>query len=339
MILGIHDGHSASAALIDNGRILRFYLEEDLCAIKRQPGFPHLSVKKIIEEYPASDIRIVSFAGKYGRAPLRLFDGLYRKSSPAKDVKSLSSLGYAFYENTIAGLIIIREFERLISRGRLLLQLKKYSLDQKKIVFAEHHLAHAYSAAKDDSEDDFLVMTLDGYGDGISGAVFINSPEGIKVLKKFPVSNSLGLFYGRICNSLGYAEGKEGSFMMLSADAAAGKDDNPFESIFQCSGGNFEIKKQQWGKLIDRLTARTHPDVSRCLQNQLEQTVLKLLDFYLKRYNKRRLYVSGGVFCNSFLFERIAKSKKFSEVKRSCRCDDGGLSIGAAFFAQRMDYE
>src|SRR3989344_1999323 len=49
VVLGIHDGHNAGAALIKNGRVLAAISEERLNNIKNFYGPPILSVKKVYE--------------------------------------------------------------------------------------------------------------------------------------------------------------------------------------------------------------------------------------------------------------------------------------------------
>ncbi|NJE10172.1 carbamoyltransferase [Thermococcus sp. MAR1] len=64
MILGIHDGHDAGAALIDGDRIFAVN-EERLNRVKKYRGFPALSVRKVLEMAGAGpeDVEIIAVAG------------------------------------------------------------------------------------------------------------------------------------------------------------------------------------------------------------------------------------------------------------------------------------
>ena len=44
IILGIHDGHNASAALVVNGKLICSIAEERITRAKHQYGFPELSL-------------------------------------------------------------------------------------------------------------------------------------------------------------------------------------------------------------------------------------------------------------------------------------------------------
>lgn len=64
MILGIHDGHDAGAALIEGERLFAVN-EERLNRVKKYRGFPELSVRKVMEMADASpeDVEIIAVAG------------------------------------------------------------------------------------------------------------------------------------------------------------------------------------------------------------------------------------------------------------------------------------
>ena len=49
IILGIHDGHNAGAALTKNGKVLAAINEERLNNIKNYSGVPLLSIRKVFE--------------------------------------------------------------------------------------------------------------------------------------------------------------------------------------------------------------------------------------------------------------------------------------------------
>ena len=53
-VIGIHDGHNASACLIKNGELIAAIGEERLTRNKHQYGFPFKSIKKIYLIMPRS---------------------------------------------------------------------------------------------------------------------------------------------------------------------------------------------------------------------------------------------------------------------------------------------
>ena len=85
------------------------------------------------------------------------------------------------------------------------------------IVHVEHHLAHAASAYyTSGTRGKQLIVTMDGSGDGFSTCLWHGENGKISPLKKFPVSASLGWFYGNVTEALGWCHGDgEGKTMGL----------------------------------------------------------------------------------------------------------------------------
>ena len=49
-ILGIHDGHNASIALLQDNKLTFAFSEERLARIKNKGGFPFMALKRILED-------------------------------------------------------------------------------------------------------------------------------------------------------------------------------------------------------------------------------------------------------------------------------------------------
>ena len=49
IILGIHDGHNASAAILKNGKLVCSIAEERLTRNKHEYGFPGLAIKAVLK--------------------------------------------------------------------------------------------------------------------------------------------------------------------------------------------------------------------------------------------------------------------------------------------------
>ncbi|EHP88839.1 carbamoyltransferase C-terminal domain-containing protein [Methanotorris formicicus] len=63
MILGIHDGHNASASLIDNDKIIYAISEERFTRKKNQRGFPKNSIEHILKNANIGDIEAIAIGG------------------------------------------------------------------------------------------------------------------------------------------------------------------------------------------------------------------------------------------------------------------------------------
>ncbi|WP_413470936.1 carbamoyltransferase N-terminal domain-containing protein [Streptomyces peucetius] len=62
----------------------------------------------------------------------------------------------------------------------------------RQVTVVEHHLAHAASAFHPSGFDEAAVLVVDGSGDGVSATLAHGTADGLKVLRQFPFSQSLG---------------------------------------------------------------------------------------------------------------------------------------------------
>lgn len=100
IVLGIHDGHNAGAALIKNGSVIAAMQEERLNNVKNYSGTPNqaiLSVLEIANIHP-SEINVIAIAG------------LVRSHSPIKErpfhVRMYERYAFLFKSHYINSLLI-----------------------------------------------------------------------------------------------------------------------------------------------------------------------------------------------------------------------------------------
>jgi carbamoyltransferase len=75
-----------------------------------------------------------------------------------------------------------------------------------KVTIVEHHLAHAASAFHPSGFDEAAVLVVDGSGDGISATIAHGTPAGLKTLRQWPFTQSLGWFYETVAEHLGLGD-------------------------------------------------------------------------------------------------------------------------------------
>ena len=75
-----------------------------------------------------------------------------------------------------------------------------------KIVFYDHHRTHAATAYHGLRQDDdpYLVLTLDGGGDGLCGSVWIGRAGELELVETIPQADSLGEIYAVTTHLLGF---------------------------------------------------------------------------------------------------------------------------------------
>jgi carbamoyltransferase len=78
-----------------------------------------------------------------------------------------------------------------------------------------------------------------------------------------------------------------------------------------------------------------HKDLAASIQQHLEDVAVKYVQHWLKKSGLRKICLSGGVFANVILNQRIAELPECEEVFVFPAMGDGGLASGAGFSAWR----
>jgi carbamoyltransferase len=202
-ILGIHDGHTATACILDNGKLKAMVSEERLWHEKEKGGFPEGAIKEVLSISGIKPSEIDKVAVATLTPPL-----LPEHFNDPKFPRNLYQSLYKFIPKSIlqgdSYVDPIVNFVHKISRRREEIERRLRELGIKgEIIFVEHHLAHASSAFFGSGFERSLVLTLDGAGDGISGTYYVGDGLKLELKSKISAYNSLGEFYTRITEYLG----------------------------------------------------------------------------------------------------------------------------------------
>lgn len=207
-----------------------------------------------------------------------------------------------------------------------------------------HHLLHCYESFYTSGFDKAAVLVADGYGEdpelGEASMVLYHKVGTMtKVLKKYDISRSLGMFYTFASSFLGFEQRQEGKFMGL---AAYGK---PFDERF-ITYENGEIIKNydldDWKRkycVIDTHTLDiiNASNFAATVQRDLNECILGLLKDLKKLTNEENLCLSGGIFNNVITNNLICESGLFKNIWCSPAPSDYGLSVGVAYFSYECD--
>ena len=207
-ILGIHDGHNSSAALVDDGVLIAAVQEERLTRRKNQGGFPTNAVREVLGicNLAIGDIDQVAFSG-YGKSNVKTREDVLanylrkieRKKSFLKAVIKAPRGPTFFKEAKKRKRLRCKQRER---KAPLLMD----GLAEEKIKFVEHHLCHASAAyfGQGNMEDEILVLTCDAAGDGICASVSIGKKGKLRRLTSVPASDSVPIFYSLLTFLMGF---------------------------------------------------------------------------------------------------------------------------------------
>jgi carbamoyltransferase len=367
MLLGLNLSHDSSAALVDNfGVVLSAVSEERISRKKNQISFPRLSIASLGSVFDISQVSTVvvgshsdfRFANMnslhwiFEKEHFPKFDGMIDKFvwppgyAPSPQLDHRSDPTGALREAWV--------------KGRIEAELKELGISAN-IVFRNHHDAHVFSGIGSAEYEHGLAFSLDGEGDGESGLVkkFWSEDGIIKThdLARIPNTASLGYLYTAITNRYNFKPTfHEGKITGLASFGEGGKALDFLLTKVHVTNGvpHFDIPSNRALRLVNELIQRTtkrsnlvysldnladlaakkstnYPDLAAAVQEVLEISVCKIVEHFIEKTDEVDLTLSGGVFANVKLNQKITEMKRVQKVSVFPAMGDGGLSIGGVW--------
>ena len=339
--------HDNSAALLIDGKIVFAISEERITRIKHDNHFPVNSIKEALN-YKNLRLKDINYFAS-GAPPINLFKLLitYAKGFRYTNIKKIIQWVIA----RIA--LLVNEGERHQKRKGLN-SLAELGINENKVIYIPHYLAHAETAYVFGGMEKCLVVAWDGYGvdeDGLPlcGSIYRGDNGTLAKFEDIPVYTSLALYYGAITVALGFKlNDGEGKTMGL---AAYGKKSPALEivrGIFPYFNGKRWIARNNWLEIngvsrleyfrltptyrFMRLLIEEHgaEQVAYAAQVVLEEEGEKFFRYLVKKYKLRKVAVAGGIFLNVKFNMRLLKKKIIDEIFIYPNPGDGGVAVGVA---------
>ena len=345
-ILGITDGISSGAAIVEDGRILSAINEERLCRQKMAIGFPRASIGKVFElaGIKPSEIDAVAVATEHVHFYDRVsgWDGWFeaKKGYVRQLFQDLAS-DYSSLANKVPG---IRQ-SYYLTRAPFFRHRKKQIADilerefglKSPLHFINHHFAHAMSAYIGSGERECLVMTLDGGGDQASSQVYYAKDGQLTKIHETSSFDSLGNYYMYGTHLCGFkAQKHEGKITGLAAFGQP-KYFDILQKFISCENGKMTNHAGVvFRGALEALRKSLPPDFEKkdlaaSLQKHLEENAVQYISKWLHESRCRKLVVAGGVFANVRLNQRLHELPDVEELFIFPAMSDEGLAVGAAF--------
>jgi carbamoyltransferase len=351
LILGLNMFHAdASAAIIDDGKVLFAVAEERLNRKKHFAGFPALAVKACLEA-----------------AGARISDLDHVAVGQDSDAHLAKKVQYAVANPTrILNFIKMRQRKEAMRDVRSLLATS-LDADASCLKFqehhVEHHLAHIASAYYCSPWDRAAGFSYDGSGDFVSTMMARCEGNSIEVLERVFLPHSLGSFYTMLCEFIGYKKyGDEGKVMGL---APYGKDTycEKLRQLIHLRNGGFQLEMQYFQPLgsnqgmevladgsvelarhfSDRMRdlfgeprephseiTQRDMDLAFAMQQRFEEVFFHLLNQLYKKVPCQNLAMAGGCALNSVANGKVFTETPFRQTWIQPAAGDEGLAIGAA---------
>jgi carbamoyltransferase len=337
LVLGIHDGHNAGAALIKNGTVLAAINEERTNNVKNSSGPPLNAIRKVFQISGASpaDVNIIAMVGLLRtHAPLKerpLHVKLYERLTPYVH-------GHAFCN------LLVKTLHKYRRMDELTALFKEMGIADREIFFVEHHLAHAACAFYQRPwDEETLVLTLDGAGDCLCATVNIGKNFSMKrIASSTHYDSPSNNFYSEITGYFGLKRW-EHEYKVMGL-APYGRPEycidamrklvriNPGKPLeFQNISGAYLSRVQP--KLRKSLAEQRFDNVAAAAQAYFEELVVRWVQNCIKETGIHHLACAGGSFLNVKANKLIREMEGVTGAFFYPASDDGGTAVGAAMEA------
>jgi len=319
----IHN-HDSAVALLKDGKVIAAIEEERLNRVKHSNKCPEFALRAVFENtpYTLADVdKVCIFSLSH------IYEYGNKKDALAKRVEYVS------------------DYQKVAT---LLFKATGINYDESKIHFIPHHLSHTMVSYFHSGFEDSLIISLDGMGDHISGAILHSDGKTVNYLDYIPEYKSLGNFYNEVIQHLGYNMFDEYKVMGMAPYGNPEVFKKEFDSLYSLlPGGKFEFHRENFSVLAslvgvrkDELT-QAQKDFAMGLQVALENIILHIVKHFQSVTGTRNLCLSGGVAFNCSSNGNLLKQNLFDNIFVHPASHDAGGSIGAALCAYHLgvDYQ
>jgi carbamoyltransferase len=345
-ILGITDGISSGAAIVEDGLILAAVNEERLSRKKMAIGFPRASIRMVLElaRVQPSDLDGVAVATEdcHFYDDVTAWDGWFEaKRGPIRQLLQDLASEYSPLTHRLPGLREVYYRTRtpfFAQRRRRIADIlgREFGIACTPR-FVNHHFAHAASAYVASGYRDALVTTMDGGGDQSSSQVYYVKDGVFSKLHETSSFDSLGNYYMYATHLCGFkAQKHEGKITGLAAFG-----DPVYLPTLQRFMSYEHGKMQNHAGVVFRgaveALRRALPpgfeprDLAASIQQHLELNASAYVSRWLQETRCGHLALAGGVFANVRLNQRIHQLEDVEEMFVFPAMSDEGLAVGAAF--------
>lgn len=331
--------HDAAASLLKDGRLVAAAQEERFTRVKHDWRFPDNAVRYCLAEagIAIDDIEAIAFYEK----PLLKFERVL------ETFLSVAPRGLRAFLDTIPSWL----------RHKLWLpQIVQKELGYKgKVLFAEHHLAHAASSFFLSPFQESAILTVDGVGEWATASYGTGRGNRIELTHEQRFPHSLGLLYSAFTAYLGFevndAEYKVMGMApygrpvyrdLIEGEVVEIRPDGSIRLNMECF--SFQFGRRMFSRRLEELfglparvpeteLTQKHLDIAASLQKVTEEVVLSMARHVHAGTGMKKLSLAGGVALNSVANGRLLREGPFEEIFIQPAAGDAGGAVGAAYIA------
>lgn len=332
--------HDSAACLVRDGEIVAAAQEERFTRVKGDESFPARAIAFCLRRggLAARDLDAVAFYDK----PLLKLDRVF------ETFLWMAPSGFASFRRGAPLWARDRlDIERTIRRG-----LDGYA---GRVLFTEHHEAHAASAFYPSPFHRAAILTVDGVGEWATASIGVGHGDAIELRRELHWPDSLGLLYSAFTYHAGFKV-NSGEYKLMGlapygeptyVDAIYRelvdlRDDGSFtlnQAYFNYLGG-LTMTSRAFSALFggpprrpeSDLTQR-EMDLARSVQDVCEEIVLRMARSARRETGEATLCLAGGVALNAVANGKLRRARVFDDIWVQPAAGDAGGAVGAALAA------
>jgi carbamoyltransferase len=341
-ICGIHDGHNSTVAILREGKLIDVLQEERIVRIKNAGDFPENSLRELMAVHHIDAGKLsLAFNGHY------MNYGVWDRQSTLEDYEKAKSFNAVVKNVAKRNQTIFSLYKSRKRKKRLSVMDGIFGTNSTQIYHVEHHMAHAAAAYYGwGIKDKVLVLTCDGFGDGLCATVNIGEKGKLRRIAAIAQDDSVGRLYAFITFLMGMMPLEhEYKIMGLapysSTSSEARRICSKFSDLFTFkdeTGGMTWKRKEGVPPIyaprdfIDRVIYRERFDwIAAGLQLFIEEFLRKWVKNCIRETGIRKIALSGGVFMNVKANKIIYEIPEVEEMFIFPSCGDESNAIGAAY--------
>jgi carbamoyltransferase len=337
--------HDSAAALICDGEIIAAAQEERFSRKKHDARFPRNAAAYCLWEggLRVQDLDAVVFYDK----PLLKFERLletYLQNAPAGVRSFATAMPVWLKEKLNLKRLLHKELDLLSGDGKLGKSLR--------LLFTQHHQAHAASAFFPSPFERAAVLCLDGVGEWATTSLWLG--ERNRLIPKWQIDfpHSLGLLYSAFTYYTGFKVnsgeyklmglapyGEPKYYDLIMRELLDLKDDGTFRlnmRYFDYTTGltmtNSAFERRFGGppRQPEGTITQREMDLAASIQKVTEEVVLRLARTAHRELGTEFLCMAGGVALNCVANGRILRESAFRDIWIQPAAGDAGGALGAA---------
>ncbi|GGW60771.1 carbamoyltransferase family protein [Alishewanella tabrizica] len=346
--------HDSAACLLQDGRIVAAAQQERFSRVKHDAAFPTAAIQYCLAEagIELSQLSAVVFYDK----PFLKFERLletYLAHAPRGFRSFLAAMPVWLKEKLYLKTVLRRELRQLagVENNETLPRL----------LFSQHHQAHAASAFYASPYHDAAVICLDGVGEWATSTLWHGKGNQLTPLAELHFPHSLGLLYSAFTYYCGFkVNSGEYKLMGLAPYGQPRFVDILYRELIDVKAdGSFALNmtyfaypvgsrmiNQKFERLFgapalapDATPSQHYLDVAASIQQVTEDIVLKIARYAQLLTGANKVCLAGGVALNCVANGRLLREGPFQALWIQPAAGDAGGALGAALLAWYQYYD